>query len=333
MVVAALAMIGAAILVFAYTSIAAAIPAVVAFVVAMWPVLAVLGLVGVAAYLLYTAWTENWGGIQQVVLPIIENVKNALLSAWSWMSTVLWPFLVTLGGTIRDVLGGALAWMSQLWVGTLWPAMLAVYEWISVNLFPLFMALANFFGAVFNLALTAMAGVWQNVLLPALTQVGSWLQGTILPVFQSLGSFLSATFSPAIEGLATFLSGALLGAFEGISDAISDVIGFIESMTDALMNIKLPPWLTPGSPTPWEIGLRGINKEMDLLANQGLPALDANLQLQPANVPGLPTNNPASANSAQASDRVVIELHGNSPLDMEALAYRVAEIMQTRRTA
>jgi len=89
-VVAALAMVGAAILSFAYTSIAAAIPAIGAFIVAAWPVVLVLGLVGAAAYLLYEAWTNNWGGIQEKTQTVIAFVQgliqsglNAIQGFWS----------------------------------------------------------------------------------------------------------------------------------------------------------------------------------------------------------------------------------------------------------
>lgn len=332
-VVAALAMVGAAILSFAYTSVAAAIPAVIAFVTAMWPVLLVIGLVGAAAYLLYEAWTNNWGGIQQKVLPIIDGLMNGLGAAWTWMSTVLWPFLVQLGQTISTNIGAALAWMSDLWTNTLLPAMLAVYVWISTNLFPLFIALGNFWTAVFNLALTALAGIFQNVLLPALSQVGYWMKEKVWPIFKVFGGFIKETLSPVLESLGSFMSGALLDAFRGISDAINEVIGFIQDMTDALMNLDLPDWLTPGSPTPWEIGLVGINREMDRLVNKQLPGLDANLALNPKNTPGIPNTAVSGATTQQAPERIIFELRSDSPLAIETLAYRVAEIIQTKRSA
>ncbi|PKN91111.1 MAG: hypothetical protein CVU44_21070 [Chloroflexi bacterium HGW-Chloroflexi-6] len=322
-VVAALAMIGAAILAFAYTSVAAAIPAVIAFVTAMWPVLLVIGLVGAAAYLLYTAWTENWGGIQQEVLPIVENVKTALSSVWSWMSTVLWPFLVVLGGTIRDQIGGGLAWMSGIWTNNLLPAMLAVYEWISANLFPLFMALADFWAVVFNLALTVMAGLWQNVLLPALSQVSHWMKDKIWPIFQKFGGFVKETLSPALEGFGNFMSGALLKAFEAISEAISNVIELIGNMTEALKSVKLPNWLTGGGGA----SASETSTAPGASAPAGLPASNPSPASQHA--PAGPQLRGDKTSPAEA-ERIIIEIQGNSVLDLEALAYRVAEIIQMR---
>ena len=325
-VVGILAALGYAALTWGITTAAAAWTAMAPLL----PVIAVLALVALGAYLLYEAWTNNWGGIQQKVLPIIESLKNALTVAWTWMSTVLWPFLVTLGGTIKDNIGTALAWMSDLWTNSLLPAMLAVYSWLSAYLFPLFIALAEFWSTVFNLALSIMAGIWQNILLPALSQVSYWVKNKIWPIFQVLGEFIKETLSPAIEGLANFMSGALVEAFEGISSAISDVIGYIEDMTEALKNIKLPTWLTPGSPTPWEIGLVGINSEMEKLADSNLPNLSAKLEIDPAgSAPGLQADESAGPTAGDAP--IVVQVMSGDALDLERIAYRVAEIMMARR--
>lgn len=326
-VVGILAALGYAALTWGATTAAAAWTALAP----MLPVIAVLALVALGAYLLYEAWTNNWGGIQQKVMPIIDNLLNGLNVAWVWMSTVLWPFLVQLGQTISTNIGAALAWMSELWTNTLLPAMLAVYAWISTNLFPLFIALAEFWRAVFNVALTALAGLFQNVLAPGLSLVGYWMKEKIWPIFKVFGNFIKETLSPALETFGGFLGGQLVDAFEAIADGIEKVIGFIQEMTDALMNLDLPDWLTPGSPTPWEIGLGGINREMERLAESNLPRLSAKLDLEPSNVPGITTADGVDAPRAEGP--IIVQLDGNTPLDLEQLAYRVAEIVQARRAA
>ena len=40
-----------------------------------------------------------------------------------------------------------------------------------------------------------------------------------------------------------------------------------------LNNINIPAWLTPGSPTPFELGLRGIGRAINSLNSKGLPQL------------------------------------------------------------
>ena len=41
--------------------------------------------------------------------------------------------------------------------------------------------------------------------------------------------------------------------------------------------MSLPWWLSQGSPTPFELGLKGINKEMALLAGARLPQVSMGL--------------------------------------------------------
>ncbi len=66
--------LAAAALVWAGTSIAAAWSAIVAFL----PVIAVIALIGLAAYLLYEAWANNWGGIQEITFTTIANIMAAV---------------------------------------------------------------------------------------------------------------------------------------------------------------------------------------------------------------------------------------------------------------
>ena len=54
-----------------------------------------------------------------------------------------------------------------------------------------------------------------------------------------------------------------------------------------LARIKIPDWLKPGSPTPFELGLRGINSALKQVSSQGLPTFTAGLQFSPVGA-GLP---------------------------------------------
>lgn len=307
-VVAILAVLGFSFLAFGITAAAAGWAALSPLL----PIIAAVAAVGVAAYILYTMWTENWYGIQEIVGGFWAWLQPILQNLWNWLQVNI-PL--------------ALQTMSDYWNNVLLPAIMAVWTWISVNLFPLFMALADFWSAVFNVALTVMAGIWQNVLLPAISDVGNWLKYTVLPIFKTFGNFLSTTLSPVIESLSGFMSGAWHDAFEGISAVIGDVIGFIEDLTEALNNIKLPDWMTPGSPTPWEIGLKGISKAMSELVGAQLPSMSAELNAMAAPSAMLPSDN-AAANSGPA----VVNVYANvaESMDVVVLAHRVAAEINRR---
>ena len=54
----------------------------------------------------------------------------------------------------------------------------------------------------------------------------------------------------------------IVDVFNRIKGAISGAIDKIKDLMDKLGNLELPDWMTPGSPTPLELGLRGIADAM-----------------------------------------------------------------------
>lgn len=260
--VGAFTAIAAAIGVWAYTTITAAVPAIVAFMTAAWPVILVIGLIAAAAYLLYEAWTNNFGGIQDKAAAAWAYIQPILQSLWDWLAVNV-PIAIQ---TLVD-----------FWNGTLLPALQTAWAWIDANLVPLFQAIGELIGTVVTLAVTALAGAWQNVLYPAVQTAWNWIKANLLPGLEKLW--------PVVKTVAEWVGGALATAFDNIAAAIQGVIGFIQTLIDKLKNIKLPDWLTPGSPTPFEMGLWGIRDALKAVSSEGLP--DLQMGLRAANVPGL----------------------------------------------
>lgn len=133
--------------------------------------------------------------------------------------------------------------------------------------------------AAFSLATTVLAGLWQNVLYPALKDVTEWVEKHTQPIFEKLEEFWNDKFLPIIEKVSEWLGNKLQPAFEGIKGVLNNVVEFIQQMTDKLKALEgnLPDWLTPGSPTPFELGLAGIGKELDALNRRQLPMFASNL--------------------------------------------------------
>ena len=60
---------------------------------------------------------------------------------------------------------------------------------------------------------------------------------------------------------------------------INAVIAAVGRLIAKLKGIVMPKSLTPGSPTPFEMGLRGIASAMDDLSSKKLPKLNAGLNV------------------------------------------------------
>lgn len=324
-IIGILAALGVALVVFGASFAAAAYTAIVGIA----PILLVMGLVGAAVALLFTAWNENWGGIQELVgelWVVLEPIFNELMkwleinipialqflsdmwtnvflpaleTVFSWLANTFIPLWIQIIQWLQVNIPAAIQFLSGLWTGTLLPAIQAVWGWISANLIPLFMAINNLVSAVLGLALTALAGIWQNILLPALQAVGSFITANLLPIFTTLNGFVSNTLMPTLRPLADFLTNVLKAAFDGITAAIQTLTGWINTLAEAFNNVELPTALTPGSPTPFEIGLKGINDQLSKLYKTALPALTNELSIL-ATVRDVPTGNASSMIGANA---------------------------------
>lgn len=237
-IVGVLAALGVAIAAFVFTTV---IPALIAFITAAAPVIAVMALVGAAAYLLYQAWTTNFGGIQEIVANIWASIQPVFAQVVAWLQVNIPAALTALSG---------------FWQNTLLPAIQAVWSWMSSTLFPFLGALAELIATALSVAVTVLAGIFQNVLVPAISALLDWVR-------------------PAVE----WIGGKLAPAFDWVSTAIQNVTGWIKTLTDMLKNIKLPEWMIPGSPTPWELGLLGVADAMAKLTRQGLPQFEASLDM------------------------------------------------------
>lgn len=217
-----------------------------------------------------------------------ENVLlPALQSVWEFVQTHVIPLWDAVAELVSTVVGLAITVMAGIWENILLPAINAVWEFIQTYLLPLFTALGEFFDTVFTLALTALAGLWENVLLPAITKVTDWISDKLTPIIEGMVDYWNDHLLPIIQDVGDWISDKLTSAFDTLGGAVDKVTGFIKDMTDGLKNITLPAWLTPGSPTPFEIGLYGIGTALDMLNRRQLPSFEANLSFATADVPNL----------------------------------------------
>lgn len=250
----------------------------------------------------WPAMKKLWLWVQTTVFPIIATLwdwikvkvpeaiavltdfwENKLLPAitavWSFIENDLFPLFMAISGFMDAAFSLAVTALSGLWENVLYPAFEKVWAFVKENVMPVFEAIGEFMDAAFSLATTVLAGLWQNVLYPALKDVTEWVEKHTQPIFEKLEEFWNDKFLPIIEKVSEWLGNKLQPAFEGIKGVLNNVVEFIQQMTDKLKALEgnLPDWLTPGSPTPFELGLAGIGKELDALNRRQLPMFASNL--------------------------------------------------------
>ena len=263
-IVGVLAAIGAAIIAFVYTvvipSAVASITAMAPIIAAMLPIIAIVAAIGIAVGLLYAAWTNNWGGIQQTLTAVWAAVQ---------------PVLAAIANFLVAVVGAALQALSAYWTGVLLPAMTAVSSWMSANLLPLLTALGGLIGAVLGAYLRTFAALWAGVLYPALQKVWQFLSASVLPIFNSISDFINTNMLPAIAAFGDKLNGPLSDAFQWLTDKVTAIIGFLTDLKKMFESIVPPSWFTgTGTKDPLPTsGLGGALSQMRREVNLALGGL------------------------------------------------------------
>jgi TP901 family phage tail tape measure protein len=188
---------------------------------------------------------EFWGNLKTAIGDVktwIENLNTALGNILAPMNTI---------GT------GAGKTLVDFFNTSLLPAITAVNNFIGTYLTPILSGLANVITAILGVAITALHGLWDKVLLPVLTTVWTFIKDKLSPIFTTLAGIFDKTLGPPLETVG--------GMFDKLGPALSPITGFLTSIAtwlgnvaDKLKILKLPDWLTPGSPTPFETALLGI---------------------------------------------------------------------------
>lgn len=190
----------------------------------------------------------------------------------------------------------AVEWLKAKW-DELWPDLWNASQQLLRDMEPLWTWLRQEFGDFTNTILPWLQEAWANLqrgweeitriwtrdLQPALADladalgIGSGESSEFGEIIGNLaGSLIWAQIKGAIE-MVKFALELFTVAAEGVTgaiDAVSNTIDWFKQRWDSIRDIKLPDWLTPGSPTPFELGLRGIAD-----AIEGMPDLGGRLGL------------------------------------------------------
>ena len=270
-------------------------------------------------------------GVVAAIGPLV-TIVGGLITAFGAIMPVIGAVVGVLSGPVLLVIGAiiaviaALTWawknnfggiqektkefgavLAGIWHNTLLPAFMKVWSFLKTSVFPLLSAIADFLGAVFGLAIKIVAGYIINIWLPNFMKMVDFFKQHVLPVIQKLATFLIKNLAPA---------------FGAIAQGISVVIGWFSRMADAIRNVQLPDWLTPGSPTPFELGLLGINDALKQVTRQGLPGLEMGLQLAPA--AGISAPAPVAVGGSDTQK--IINIHVDSLNSRDDLDYLAQEI-------
>ena len=322
-----------------------------------------IALIVAAIALLAAAWAGNWGGIRdtitqlwegtlkpfftELIARVQENLPKALAFLSDIWTGVLQPAIKTVGDFIRDVvipiLSDIWTWLStnvpaaiqtvSTWfTGTLIPAIQDVWNFINTYLVPIFVALGELLSVTVSVIVENLAKLWKEKLQPALENVQKFIQDHVIPIFDELGKFIDKTLRPVLEWLEKFLVKNIKEAWEGIIKTLQTLYEWILKAIEAMQKLRPAKEVEPGSPTPFERGLRGISDAARTLRSD-LDSLQASftglggggIQLNPV------TGGGGGLAGGLAPIHVTVQATIHTPLDIPSMTRQIAEEIQRRQ--
>lgn len=218
------------------------IPTIVSMGTAIWgallPLLPIIALVLAAILLVYLVW-KNWDTLKVTIQQLGDIIKFYLNKALDDLGKKAQQASEDIQKAAEK---GADGWKRAWDNGTQIVAKLFVIAVKSIQ-------------ATWTTAIAAMNA--------KITEFRTWATAA--------WNYIYSTFVSFFSGIANFAS----SVFESMIAGIQAVIDAVNGLIAALESIVLPAELTPGSPTPFELGLRGITSAMDELSRQAIPELNA----------------------------------------------------------
>jgi phage-related minor tail protein len=238
-----------------------------------------------------------------------NTLLPAITAVWDFLDQYIIPIFTTLVDIDIALLNLALQALAGFWENTLKPALETVWQFIQDNVIPIFEALTTDGIEATKTASSALSDFWKNTLQPAMKVVSDFITDKVLPIFKDVKDFIVDFLGPKIQWLADTVFLGLKTAIDGIKGTLEWFLDKLQKLKDLIGSITLPSWMDPGSPTPLELGIIGINaalREMNGLwgdmASQPIMRMGA---MMPT-MPGQPT-----LAGLSLGERVTVEVNGN----------------------
>jgi len=123
----------------------------------------------------------------------------------------------------------------------------------------------------------------------AFMDLSEWVGTEFTAIFEAVAEKMDSFRNLLSEPLDLGIFEEIRGVFDRIEGAISSVIDSIWSLGDAFVSLVIPDWLTPGSPTPFEIGLIGVQKALQGVNSVPFPTFPESSPLSASPSSGIST--------------------------------------------
>lgn len=218
----------------------------------------------------FSTFKEGWDSLKQGVSDILPLLQ--------FLGQVIGGIIVVAFGVLISIIGGLVNAFSPLiqTIVSFWGTTVAIFGNV-----------LSVVGSFFNMIVAALKGnkeemlaewenlktsageLWENIktlvvdlvtgMFDTIVGFGEGFVNTFVSFFESIGELAGGAISEFIDNGLDKIETAM----NSVKTAIQNLINKVISLKDSLLKLEIPDWLTPGSPTPLEIGLVGIDKAME----------------------------------------------------------------------
>lgn len=288
---------------------------------------------------LLTPLIELFGSLMITLAPLVGEILGFLaelllqvVAAIAPLVEMLLPILAQLFSTVIEAILPLLA--------IILPPLISIVLMLIESFMPLIVAVLPLVASLIEVVIKAVAPLLE-ALLPLFVQLVEFLVAAFEPMLnvtmpiligflESLTSWINTQIVPALQTFQDWIDNKVTPAIEGISGALDTAIGWLGDLASGLGNISLPDWLTPGSPTPFEMGLRGISSAMKELNTSALPGFGSGLAISGAGS-GVFSSSPALAGAGAGGGSYVMQV--NSPIAIVDHKYALETVLPLLRDA
>jgi phage-related protein len=255
------------------------------------------------------------GKLQLLIGNIKEAIGGALIPGIvSALQTVM-PYLQQFGQQLATVLGS--------------PAMqenirkLGVF--IGTELVPMLQMAVEWMANEAPKKMEQFSAWFKQTGLPAMKETSSFVKSTLLPTLRLIADIMRMVWNVVGPIMNLWLRAwqMQINIFKTVTDQFNLMIKSIQDGITALQELVLPDWLTPGSPTPLEMGIRGITSAMKQMngtaftTNVGLSRLSPAGVMSGGGAPIILNYSPAiSTASRQEAETVIVPFLRNAMRNM-----------------
>jgi len=238
-----------------------------------------------------------------------NTLLPAITAVWDFLDQYIIPIFRMVVDINIALMNLALQALAGFWENTLKPALETVWQFIQDNVIPIFEALTSDGIEATKAASATLSDFWENTLKPAMKVVHDFIDDKVLPIFKDVKDFIVDFLGPKIQWLSDTVFLGLKTAIDGIKGTLEWFLDKLQKLKDLIGSITLPSWMNPGSPTPLELGIIGINAALrdmnSLLGDTGsLPIMRMGAVMP--TMPGQPT-----LAGLPLGERVTVEVNGN----------------------